>query len=579
VLTTNPNAVYATIRPTAGGDSTQWAKSGSGGSNYDRVDEATWDGDTTYVYATSGNPLDLYQLGDITLTSGYVIESVAVTAVAKYVIPPQCSDGIDNDFDGLIDYPKDPGCTSPSDNSEIDPMAAPSPKASGSFHLAVKTGGQTYTSSAQNADSSYQARTWTMTTNPATGTAWTEADVDALQAGVKLGSTTSEVRVTQVYVTVKTTSSMRLTLDYGYNGAGDLTSLGITPPTGSAFTETFAFDGQDRLRRWTASGGATFSQAFGYNAAGDRTSLAEDGATWSYTVDEDHRLKQYNKTGLSATMAYDAMGNARWRNVTQGTTTRYEYVYDAEDRLTTVKRGGTTIATYAYDGLGRRVKAVEDSTTSYFVYSGLSLIYSVTGTSTTRYVYASGLLVAQVTDGATSYVHQVVLGSVRALSDGNGHWTYFTQYKPFGQEYGTQGTGPKLKYTGQQKDAATGLYYLFRRFYDPEIGRFLSQDPILGHLTVPQSLARYTYAVNNPLRYVDPAGEDWWNPLTWGSDLGSAVSSAAAAVGNWWASSSIWDKIDMAMTVIGFVPGLDVVSGRGSWQDVGMNARSSSPLG
>ena len=103
---------------------------------------------------------------------------------------------------------------------------------------------------------------------------------------------------------------------------------------------------------------------------------------------------------------------------------------------------------------------------------------------------------------------------------------------------------------------------------------------------MPQSLARYTYTVNNPLRYVDPTGEDWWNPLTWGADIASAVSSAAAAVGDWWASSSIWDKIDMAMTVIGFVPGLDVVSdayflgkaivdvvqGRGSWADVAMNA-------
>jgi len=75
---------------------------------------------------------------------------------------------------------------------------------------------------------------------------------------------------------------------------------------------------------------------------------------------------------------------------------------------------------------------------------------------------------------------------------------------------------------------------------------------------VPQSLSRYLYTVNNPLRYVDSTGEDWWNPLTWGADIGSAVSSAAAAVGDWWASSSIWDKIDIAMTVVGFILRLDV---------------------
>jgi hypothetical protein len=50
--------------------------------------------------------------------------------------------------------------------------------------------------------------------------------------------------------------------------------------------------------------------------------------------------------------------------------------------------------------------------------------------------------------------------------------------------------------------------------------------------------------VNNPLRYVDPTGEDWWNPLDWGA----AIAAAGAAVGDWWTSSSIWDKLDVAMT-------------------------------
>jgi hypothetical protein len=106
---------------------------------------------------------------------------------------------------------------------------------------------------------------------------------------------------------------------------------------------------------------------------------------------------------------------------------------------------------------------------------------------------------------------------------------------------------------------------------------------------VPQSLVRYAYTVNNPLRYVDPTGEFFFNPQLWGAawqGFSDAVHGAAAAVGDWWASSSIWDKLDMAMTIVGFIPGLDVVSdayflgkaildvvqGRGSWADVAMNA-------
>ena len=103
--------------------------------------------------------------------------------------------------------------------------------------------------------------------------------------------------------------------------------------------------------------------------------------------------------------------------------------------------------------------------------------------------------------------------SLNATSDAVGNWAYVTQYKPFGQEYATSGSYASLKYTGQWRDANTGLYYLYRRFYDPDLGRFLSPDPILGHLTVPQSLDRYLYTVNNPLRYVDQTGEDWWNPF------------------------------------------------------------------
>jgi RHS repeat-associated protein len=161
-----------------------------------------------------------------------------------------------------------------------------------------------------------------------------------------------------------------------------------------------------------------------------------------------------------------------------------------------------------------------------------------------------------------------------------------THYKPFGLEYGTSGTDPKLKFTAQWKDANSGLYYLFRRFYDPEFGRFLSQDPILGHLTAPQSLDRYLYTVNNPLRYVDPTGEDFWNPLTWGQDISGALAAAGTAVSNWWSSSSWLDKIDMAMTILGFIPGVDVISdayflgraiidvaqGKGSWAEVAFAA-------
>jgi len=63
------------------------------------------------------------------------------------------------------------------------------------------------------------------------------------------------------------------------------------------------------------------------------------------------------------------------------------------------------------------------------------------------------------------------------------------------------------KFTGQRLDG-TGLYYYGARYYDPSIGRFISPDVYVQNFTNPQTLNRYTYALNNPLRYTDPTG--WW---------------------------------------------------------------------
>ena len=60
-------------------------------------------------------------------------------------------------------------------------------------------------------------------------------------------------------------------------------------------------------------------------------------------------------------------------------------------------------------------------------------------------------------------------------------------------------------FTGQRLDG-TGLYYYGARYYDPTIGRFISADTIVPGFANPQSLNRYSYCLNNPLKYTDPSG-------------------------------------------------------------------------
>jgi RHS repeat-associated protein len=84
----------------------------------------------------------------------------------------------------------------------------------------------------------------------------------------------------------------------------------------------------------------------------------------------------------------------------------------------------------------------------------------------------------------------------------------------FGVSRNSIGTSPTDKlFTGQRLDS-TGLYFYGARYYDPQIGRFISPDSIVPNPADPQSLNRYSYCLNNPLKYTDPTGH-WpnWNTV------------------------------------------------------------------
>ena len=78
------------------------------------------------------------------------------------------------------------------------------------------------------------------------------------------------------------------------------------------------------------------------------------------------------------------------------------------------------------------------------------------------------------------------------------------KYAPFGATIVGSVTTDK-KFTGQRLDD-TGLYYYNARYYDPTIGRFISADTVVQSPYNPQTLNRYSYCLNNPLKYTDPSG-------------------------------------------------------------------------
>jgi RHS repeat-associated protein len=136
------------------------------------------------------------------------------------------------------------------------------------------------------------------------------------------------------------------------------------------------------------------------------------------------------------------------------------------------------------------------------------------------YVYRDGQLLASVeprSDGGEDTVHFHLdhLGSPRQITDELGVQASFHTYYPFGG----QATDPsqddvELKFTGHERDengsAGAGvLDYMHARYFSPNIGRFLSIDPVKsGKIRKPQSWNRYSYAVGNPIKYLDPDGRN-----------------------------------------------------------------------
>ena len=112
-------------------------------------------------------------------------------------------------------------------------------------------------------------------------------------------------------------------------------------------------------------------------------------------------------------------------------------------------------------------------------------------------------------DDGVFYVHQDHLGSASIMSDSAGQVMEETKttFYPFGS-YRHQAAA-KLSdrgFTGHQHDDGVGLIYMNARFYVPSIGRFASADTIVPDPLNPQSLNRFSYVQNNPVRYTDPSG-------------------------------------------------------------------------
>jgi len=108
---------------------------------------------------------------------------------------------------------------------------------------------------------------------------------------------------------------------------------------------------------------------------------------------------------------------------------------------------------------------------------------------------------------STTTIHTDFLGSPVAETNSAGTVTRVERYTPYGEPADMQlDAGPG--FTGHATDVATGLTYMQQRYYDPEIHRFNTPDPVGPEEDFIKHFNRYNYALNNPVRYTDPDGRD-----------------------------------------------------------------------
>ncbi|MBI5196253.1 MAG: transglutaminase [Nitrospirae bacterium] len=344
---------------------------------------------------------------------------------------------------------------------------------------------------------------------------------------------------------------------YGYDAAGNLTS--ITYPGNK--TVNYTYDALNRLK--TVTNWLSQTATYNYDDAGRLTSLTNfNGTVTTYGYDNANRLTAFDNkksdTTILASYSFTLDGNGNRTQVVQNepltqipnpadvsytyntkknrlltantTSFGYDdegqlnskaggaYTFDYEHRLKSI--AGTT--TFYYDGSGKRLKAVRNGIETRYIYdTGGNLLAEADGNNniTKYYIYGAGLLAMVTPTNQTYCYHFNAVGSTIAMTDSTQAMVNKYSYDPFGNVVNqVEAVQQPFKFVGQHgvMTEPNGFYYMRARYYDPEVGRFISEDPI----GFEGGINLYAYVLNNPVLLIDPLGlavGDWWDlPANYG---------------------------------------------------------------
>jgi RHS repeat-associated protein len=296
--------------------------------------------------------------------------------------------------------------------------------------------------------------------------------------------------------------------------------------------ETYAYDGlHNRVKSRHQTG--ALNNAWSTNANHQLTQYGDPTATQNSALTSIIAPK--------VTQTFDANGNLSRKIVTPEDTSSLglrqgrqsqRYTYNLAERLIeTADDNGNTIAQYAYDPFGRRIKKIvrqaltADSATGTTLYfysdEGLIAESDESGNISTTYGWHPQRSVStdpvfkrdhQGSNTTEHYYHNDHAGTPQKLTNAAGEITWAAYQEAFGRTTVDNGVNPQttaattnnLRFAGQYEDSETGTHYNGQRDYDPSTGRYLQTDPI----GLAGGLNTYAYVEGDPVNFIDPTGEN-----------------------------------------------------------------------
>ena len=326
--------------------------------------------------------------------------------------------------------------------------------------------------------------------------------------------------------------------NFAYNFNPQTGNLNWRKDNTRSLQEDFNYDNLNRLTQFN-------NKVISYDNKGNITDNTEIGS-YIYRRNRPFAIESINPNGNSIPLRNQSVS------------------YDAMMRPVSITENGFT-ARYLYSGNGDRVKMHikknnADQLIRYYLGNQYEIESGVAGNKEKLYLggsaYNATAVYVKEGSGAwtVNYICRDYLGSITHITNSSGTLRQELSYDPWGRLrnpvnqtiYTTDNQPIPLLgrgFTGHEHLNMFGLINMNARLYDAVTGRFLSADPYVQKPDFSQSHNRYSYCLNNPLKYVDPSGEfAWFIPVIIGAVIGAytgaSIQSGTAAFWNW--SSDAW---------------------------------------